>query len=114
MTQMTDTTVARSTREARFADELEAIGHRTSRGDRRQVQVAATVMVLGVAVAIVAYAMSTGQSDTRDVISSVILAVVGLCLVVGGAAVFVRSSMTEFLRFWMLRLLFEQQRGEDR
>ena len=110
---MTDTTVARSTREARFAAELEAIGHRTSRGDRRQVIAAAGVMGLGVLVAIIAYAVSTGQSDTRDVISSMILSVVGLCLVVGGAAVFVRSSMTEFLRFWMLRLLFEQQRGAD-
>ena len=51
--------------------------------------------------------------DTRDVLSSAILAVVGLSLVVAGGAVFVRSSMTEFLRFWMLRMIYEQQRGPD-
>ena len=113
MTQMTDTNVARSPRETRFAEELEAIGHRTSRGDHRQVLLSAAVMLIGIAVAVTAYVLSTGQSDTRDVISSGILAMVGLSLVVGGAAVFVRSSLTEFLRFWMLRLLFEQQRRED-
>ena len=108
---MTDTTTAASARQARFSEELEAIGHRTSRGDRRLVLLSAGVMALGILLAVVAYAMSTGQSDTRDVISSGILAMVGLGLVIGGAAVFVRSSLTEFLRFWMLRLLLEQQHG---
>jgi hypothetical protein len=100
-------------RQERFARELDAVGHRTSRGDRRFVLASAGVMGVGVLLAVVAYAMSTGQSDTRDVLSSGILAMVGLALVVAGGAVFVRSSMTEFLRFWMLRLLYEQQQGTD-
>lgn len=118
---MTDTTTADTSpagaptgrahdRQERFAQDLEAVGHRTSRGDRRLVLGAGAVMVVGVVLAVVAYAMSTGQSDTRDVISSGILAMVGLCLVVAGGAVFVRSSLTEFLRFWMLRMLYENQR----
>lgn len=97
-------------RHERFAEELEAVGHRTSRGDRRLILGAIAVMAVGVVLAVVAYAMSTSQSDTRDVISSGILAMVGLCLVVAGGAVFVRSSLTEFLRFWMLRMLYENQR----
>jgi hypothetical protein len=98
-------------RQGRFAAELEAVGHQTSRGDRRLVLAAAAVMAAGVVLAIAAYAMSTSQSDTRDVISSGILAMVGLSLVVAGGAVFVRSSLTEFLRFWMLRMLYENQRN---
>ena len=97
-------------RHERFAADLEAVGHRTSRGDRRLVLGGAAVMAVGVVLAVVAYAMSTGQSDTRDVISSGILAMIGLCLVVAGGAVFVRSSLTEFLRFWMLRMLAENPR----
>lgn len=100
-------------RTARFARELEGIGHRPSRSDRRVVVASAVIMTAGVVVAVVAYATSTAQSDTRDVISSVILGIVGLCLVVTGGAVFVRSSMTEFLRFWMLRLLAEQRGDTD-
>ena len=97
-------------RQERFARELDAVGHRTSSGDRRMVLGSAALMAAGVVVALAAYLTSTGQSDSRDVMSSGILAVVGLSLVVAGGAVFVRSSMTEFLRFWMLRLLYEQQR----
>jgi hypothetical protein len=95
---------------ARFERDLEEIGHRTSRHDRRYVVAGLVAMAAGIAVAVVAYATSTSQSDTRDVISSVILAAVGLSIVIAGGAVFVRSSLTEFLRFWMLRMLYEQQR----
>jgi hypothetical protein len=120
---MSDTTTAPETaagttgmpaeRQERFARDLDAVGHRTGRGDRRVVLASAAVMAAGVALTVIAYFTSTGQSDTRDVISSGILAMVGLALVLAGGAVFVRSSMTEFLRFWMLRLIYEQQRGDD-
>lgn len=103
-----------STRVERFERDLEDIGHRTSRADRKLALAGAVAMVAGIALTIAAYAMSTGQSDTRDVISSGILATVGLSIVLAGAAVFVRGSLTEFLRFWMLRLLYEQQRDASR
>ncbi len=70
-------------------------------------------MGVGIVIALVAYLVSTGQGDTRDVISSGILATVGLSVVVAGGAVFVRGSLTDFLRFWMLRLLYEQQRSDE-
>ena len=101
---------ASDSRLERFERDLEAIGHRTSRADRRFVLAGVAAMVAGITITVVAYATSTGQSDTRDVISSVVLASVGLALVFAGGAVFVRGSITEFLRFWMLRLLYEQQR----
>lgn len=122
---MTDTSTSASTaaspaqsapsgdRLARFESDLDTIGHRTSKGDRTWALAGAVVMVVGVAITVVAYFTSTSQSDTRDVISSGILASVGLALVVAGAAVFVRSSVTEFLRFWMLRLLSEQRPDQE-
>ncbi|MGI8709542.1 MAG: hypothetical protein ACR2LA_00890 [Acidimicrobiales bacterium] len=42
-------------------------------------------------------------------LSSVIAASVGVALVVAGAAVFLRYSLAQFLRFWLLRLIYEQQ-----
>ncbi len=56
-----------------------------------------------------AYIASGGQSDTRDVISSVILALVGVSVSIVGAALFLRYSLARFLRFWLLRLIYEQQ-----
>lgn len=94
---------------ARFERDLETIGHRTSRADRKWALAGAVGMAVGVAIAVVAYASSTSLSDTRDVISSGILAMVGVSIVIAGGAIFVRSSLTEFLRFWMLRLIYEQR-----
>ncbi|WP_421118710.1 hypothetical protein ACE2AJ_15275 [Aquihabitans daechungensis] len=42
-------------------------------------------------------------------LSSIILAVFGLSLAVIGMALFLRYSMGRFLRFWLLRLIYEQQ-----
>jgi hypothetical protein len=109
------TTPPAGDRLARFERDLETIGHRTSRADRKWALAGAIGMAVGIAIAVAAYASSTSLSDTRDVISSGILAMVGVSIVIAGGAIFVRSSLTEFLRFWMLRLLYEQHsdRGDE-
>ena len=38
----------------------------------------------------------------------------GLAIVVAGAALFVRYSMSKFLRFWLVRLVHEQRAETDR
>lgn len=81
----------------------------TSANETRMVMLGATLMVVGVAVAVIAFVVSGGQADQRDVLSSVIIALVGVGLVVAGAAVFLRYSLGRFLRFWLLRLIYEQQ-----
>ncbi len=107
---MNDTTSAHEPdhRLERFDAALDQIGHRASGNDRRWARAGLAAMAAGVVIAVAAYATSTSMSDQRDVLSSGILALVGLGVVVAGAAVFVRYSLTEFLRFWMLRLLLQQ------
>ncbi|HEX6165575.1 MAG TPA: hypothetical protein VFZ77_22365 [Acidimicrobiales bacterium] len=73
----------------------------------------AIAMVAGVVVALVAYIASRGLDDSRDIGSTVILAVSMLALSVAGAAVFVRYSLARFLRFWLLRQLYESQAHID-
>ncbi len=118
---MTDTSTGTSAgtpstsaaRRDRFEQDLQSIGHRTNRADRTLAVGGAVAMAFGIVVAIVGYLASTGQADTRDVISSGILATIGLTIAIVGAALFVRGSLTQFLRFWMLRMLYEQQRQGD-
>jgi hypothetical protein len=76
--------------------------------------VGAVVMVAGVVVAFVAYQLSLNKSDDRDIESLIILAVSMLGLSVAGAAVFLRYSLARFLRFWLLRQLYEGQAHTDR
>lgn len=73
----------------------------------------AVAMVAGVVVALVAYVASRGLDDTRDIQSTVILALAMLALSIAGAAVFVRYSLARFLRFWLLRQLYEGQAHID-
>lgn len=80
----------------------------------RLIALGAVLMVAGAAVALVAFIISGSQSDSRDVMSSIIIAVFGLALTVAGAAVFLRYSLGRFLRFWLLRLIYEQQDATDR
>ena len=78
-------------------------------GEPRLILLGIVLMVAGMAVALIAFIASGSQADTRDVLSSVIIAVFGLTLSVAGLAVFLRYSMGRFLRFWLLRLIYEQQ-----
>jgi hypothetical protein len=75
--------------------------------------VGAVAMVAGVAVAFMAYQMSLSKDDQRDIQSLQILAIAMLALAVVGAAVFLRYSMARFLRFWLLRQLYEGQAHVD-
>jgi hypothetical protein len=73
----------------------------------------AVAMGAGVVLAFVAYQLSLGKDDQRDIESLQILSVAMLALAVAGAAVFLRYSLARFLRFWLLRQLYEGQSHID-
>ena len=89
------------------------VGRRPARDGLFQAA-GAVAMGAGVVVGVVAYWLSLGKSDPRDITSLVILAVSMLALAVVGAAVFLRYSLARFLRFWLLRQLVEDQAHIDR
>jgi hypothetical protein len=68
------------------------------------------LMVVAVVVVLVAYSSSLGSSDPRDIQSLIVLSVGMLALAVLGGALFLRYSLSRFLRFWLLRQLYENQR----
>jgi len=78
-------------------------------GEPRLIALGVVLMVVGAAVALISFIISGSQADTRDVLSSIILAVFGLSLAVIGMALFLRYSIGRFLLFWLLRLIYEQQ-----
>jgi hypothetical protein len=75
--------------------------------------VALVAMAVGVVGAFIAWQASLGSDDPRDIQSYIILAIVFLGLVIIGAAVFLRYSLAKFLRFWLLRQLYEGQAHVD-
>jgi hypothetical protein len=95
------------------ADAAELKVGRASGRDGIYQAVAAAAMAVGVAVAFIAYQLSLTKDDSRDIQSLQILAISMLALSVVGAAVFVRYSLARFLRFWLLRQLYEGQAHID-
>ena len=54
---------------------------------------------------------SEGPAQQRD---AIVWAVAGVVFAVSGATLVIRYGLAKFLRFWMARLIFEQQSQTDR
>ena len=65
--------------------------------------------VAGLIVILVNFLQSRNFSDIRDQMDALILSLFGLGLVIVGATLYIRSSMTRFLRYWLLRMVYEQR-----
>jgi len=75
--------------------------------ERRWQILGALLMAVGVVIAFAAYFGSTSLSDPRDVQSQTTLAIAGLALTVAGGLVFLRYSLSRFMRVWLLRQIHE-------
>jgi hypothetical protein len=82
--------------------------------DRLLLRLGAAGMAGGVILAVVAYFLSHGTTNALQQRDAIVQALIGLTLVVAGAALFVKASLATFLRFWMARLCYEQQAQTDR
>ncbi|MFZ2174744.1 MAG: hypothetical protein WAW17_12055 [Rhodococcus sp. (in: high G+C Gram-positive bacteria)] len=72
------------------------------------------LMVLGPVLGVVAYFMSHGTSDPLEQRDAIIIALIGISAAVVGGAVFLRYSLTSFLRFWLARQSFDLALFADR
>jgi hypothetical protein len=72
------------------------------------------LMVGGVALTMVAYSASHGTRLDLDQRDDIIAALIGVTLTISGAALFLRYSMAQFLRFWLARLIYEQRAATER
>lgn len=100
-------------RRERFEADLAEIQVRTgaAASEPKLVALGIALMVAGIVLAILAFVISGGQADTRDVLSTMILGLIGVSITVAGAVVFLRYSLGRFFRAWLLRLIYEQQSG---
>ena len=99
-----------TTRRQKFEADIAEVRVRTTGGSQQTwIGAGLGLMVAGALIALISFFASGSISDTRDVLSALILAVFGLSLTVVGGALFVHHATARFLRFWMLRFIYEQQ-----
>ena len=106
----------RPERVAQFKEEIASMRLRdpaTAR-DRLLLRLGIALMGVGVVLAVYAYALSHGTTDALQQRDAIVVAILGVSLTVAGAALFVRYSVAQFLRFWLARLTYEQQAQTDR
>lgn len=70
-------------------------------------------MLVGVVLTVIAYFMSYNGNalEQRD---AIVLAIIGLALAVVGTGLYVVFSLTRYLRYWLVRLIYEHRDQTDR
>ena len=77
--------------------------------ERQLTTLGLALAVIGVGLGVVAIILSKGAADSRDVTTYVSLSILGLSLAVVGTALWLRYSLTHYLRYWLLRLIYEER-----
>ncbi|MGW4477675.1 hypothetical protein [Rhodococcus triatomae] len=97
------------TRAARFTRELAELKIPDPSAGRSGLwlRTGVALMVLGPVLAVVAYLMSHNTSDPLIQRDAIVIAIGGVAVAVVGAALYLRYSLTGFLRFWMARQSYD-------
>ena len=98
-------------RRAQFEEDIAAVRIRTGKAEAEQrfALLGLVGIVAGLVVCLIAYFASRSLDDSRDILSQAILALFGVSLTIAGSALFLRYSIARFLRFWLLRLIYESK-----
>ena len=96
-----------------FQEQIAAMRTKTSRGSSEQVLlvIGILLMLAGIVLGFISYFSSTNTDKALDQNELIILAITGVSLSLLGVAIFLRYSISRFLRFWLLRQIYEN-RGE--
>ena len=83
--------------------------------EARLMKIGLALPILGVVLILVAYWTSSGSKYVADQIPMLISGgILGLGLAVIGVGLFIRFSLARLLRFWLARMVVEQQTQTDR
>lgn len=100
-----------------FSAEIADLKLSGAKGDRERwlLGLGTVLLIAGVALAVIGGMQASGASDAGDQWAFIATgSLIGLALVVAGAALFVRYSVAKFMRFWLVRLVHEHRSETDR
>jgi hypothetical protein len=108
--------VLSSARLAQFQEEVEKlrVTGGTANPERTGALWGAALMGIGLAVAVIGMVVALGGSTPNDKLEGIALGIAGATGAVVGVALWMRNSMTRYLRYWLIRLVYEQREQTDR
>ena len=104
-------------RVAEFTAEIESMKLKAggAESEKRLLALGIVAVVVGVVLAVVGGIQVVNAETPMDQQAFLATgAFLGVTLVIAGAALFVRYSLARYLRFWMVRLVFESRANADR
>ena len=72
------------------------------------------LMLGGLILPIIGYFTSHGTTNPLEQSDAQVMAIIGLTLAVIGTGLYVVFSLTRYLRYWLVRLIYEQRDSTDR
>ena len=102
-------------RAAEFQEQIAAMRTKTSKTSTEQVLlvIGILLMLAGIVLGFVGYISATNAQYALDQNELIILAILGVSLSLMGVAIFLRYSIGRFLRFWLLRQIYENRDGGE-
>jgi hypothetical protein len=70
--------------------------------------------IFGFVVAVIAWWSAFNAGDFASIYRSQIVGVIGIGISIVGIVIWIRNSLTRYLRFWVIRLVYEQREQTDR
>ena len=70
--------------------------------------------ILGGVIAFVSWWSAFNSADVGSIYRSQIMAAIGIGISIVGIVIWIRNSLTRYLRFWVIRLVYEQREQTDR
>lgn len=77
--------------------------------ERLLTKLGMALAIVGIVVSVLMVFLSSSASDSRDSLTYLSGGLLGLTLAVVGVVVWLCSSLTHYLRYWLLRLLYEER-----
>jgi drug/metabolite transporter (DMT)-like permease len=77
--------------------------------DRSVSVLGVLLAIVGLVIIVICFIQSRSYSSILNQMDALILALFGIGLIILGSALYIRSAMTRFLRYWLLRMVYEQR-----
>jgi hypothetical protein len=98
----------------RFLVDLSDVKHDSSSRNVVLSRLGALMLGVGVVLALLGLLLSQITNNSLNQSTDVSLGLSGVALCLAGLALFLRYSFAQFLRFWLLRLIYERTNASDR
>jgi hypothetical protein len=82
--------------------------------ERWLVMAGTALVVVGLVLAVAAWIISNGSNSALDQNDAIIMALTGVVATVVGAMLWARYSLTRYLRYWLVRVIYEDRQQADR